>query len=69
MDDVYDNIDDYNPKRKRKVVTVFDEMIAYIVTNKRFQATIKELLIRCRKLNISHALSHSLILVFQKKSD
>ena len=53
MDDVYDNIDDYNPKRKRKFLIVFDDMIADIMTNKRFQAIIKELFIRCRKLNIS----------------
>ena len=53
MDDVYDNIDDYNSKRKRKVLIVFDDMIADIMTNKRFQAIIKELFIRCRKLNIS----------------
>ena len=53
MDDVYNNIDDYNPKRKRKNLTVFDYMIADIMTNKKFQAIIKELFIRCRKLNIS----------------
>ena len=45
--------DDYNSKRKRKVLIVFDDMIADIMTNKRFQAIIKELFIRCRKLNIS----------------
>ena len=49
MDDVYNNIDDYNAKRKRKVLMVFDDMIADIMTNKRFEAIIKELLIRCRK--------------------
>ena len=32
---------------------VFDDMIADIMTNKRIQAIIKELFIRCRKLNIS----------------
>ena len=32
---------------------VFDDMIADIMTNKIFQAIIKELFIRCRKLNIS----------------
>ena len=53
MDDVYNNIDDYNAKRKRKILIVFDDMIADIVTNKTFQSTIKELLIRCRKSNIS----------------
>ena len=44
MDDVYNNIDDYNPKRKRKILIVFDDMIADIMTNEKFQATIKELL-------------------------
>ena len=37
MDDVYENIDDYNLNRKRKILTVFDDMIADIMTNKKFQ--------------------------------
>ena len=49
MDDVYKNINDYNPSRKIKILIVFDDMIADIMTNKKFQAIIKELLIRCRK--------------------
>ena len=53
MDDVYENINDYNSSRKRKILIVFDDMIADIMTNKKFQAIIKELFIRCRKLNIS----------------
>ena len=53
MDDVYQNIDDYNPSRKRKILIVFDDMIADIMSSKKFQAIIKELFIRCRKLNIS----------------
>ena len=44
MDDVYNNIDDYNPSRKRKILIVFDDMIADIMTNKKFQAIIKEYL-------------------------
>ena len=40
-------------KRKRKVLIVFNDMIANITTNKRFQSIIKELFIRCSKLNIS----------------
>ena len=36
MDDVYENIDDYNPSRKRKILIVFDDMIADIMTNKKF---------------------------------
>ena len=53
IDDVYNNIDDSNPKRKRKILIVFNDMIADIMTTKRFQAIIKELFIRCRKLNVS----------------
>ena len=53
MDDVYENIHDYNSSRKRKILIVFDDMIADIMTNKKFQAIIKELFIRWRKLNIS----------------
>ena len=53
MDDVYDNIDDYNPRRKRKILIVLDDMIADTMINKRFQAIIKELFIRCRKLSTS----------------
>ena len=52
MDDVYHNIDDYNPSRQIKILIVFDDMIAEIMANKNFQAVIKELFIRCRKLNI-----------------
>ena len=53
MDDVYENINVYNPSRERKILIVFDDMIADIMSNKKFQAIIKELFIRCRKFNIS----------------
>ena len=53
IDDVYSNIDDSNPKAKRKILIVFNDMIADIMANKKFQAIIRELCIRCRKLNIS----------------
>ena len=53
MDDVYKNIGDYNPNRRKKILIVFDDMIADIMTNKKFQSLIKELFIRCRKINIS----------------
>ena len=53
MDDVYENIDDYNAIIKIKKSIVFDDMIADIMTNRRFQVIIKELFITCGKLNIS----------------
>ena len=37
MNDVYENIDLYNLNRKRKVLIVFDDMIADTMTNKKFQ--------------------------------
>ena len=69
MDDVYENIDDYNPNRKRKILIVFDDMIADIMSNKKCQAIIEELFIRCRKLNNSLIFIHSLTFLFQKMSD
>ena len=53
MNDVYENINDYNLNRKRKTLIVFDDMIADIMINEKFQAIIKKLFIRCRKINIS----------------
>ena len=47
MDDVYINLDNCNPN------SVFDDMIAGIMTNKKFKTIVKELFIRCRKLNVS----------------
>ena len=52
MDDVYENINNYTPNRKRKILIVFDDMISDIMINKKFQSIIKELFIRCRKPNI-----------------
>ena len=49
MDDVYENINDYNLNRRRKILIVFDDMIADIMTNKKFQAIIKELFISAEK--------------------
>ena len=52
MDDIYDDINDYNKKRKRKVLIVFDDKISNVMSNKKAQQLLKELFIRCRKLNI-----------------
>ena len=45
MDDVYENTDDYNPSRKRKILILLDD--------KKFQSIIKELFIRYKKVNVS----------------
>ena len=53
MDDIYDDVTDYNNKRKRKVLIVFDDMISHVMSNKKAQQVLKESFIGCRKLNIS----------------
>ena len=52
MNDVYEDINNYNPNRRREILIVFDDMIVDIMTNKKFQAILKELFIRGRKINI-----------------
>ena len=69
MDDVYENINDYNSSRKRKILIVFDDMIADIMKNKKSKSIIKELFIRCRKLNISLVFLLNLLFLFQKMLD
>ena len=44
MDYVYENIHDYSLSRKRKIMIVFDDMIANIMTNKKFKSIIKEVI-------------------------
>ena len=53
MQDVYRNIEDYNPVKKRKVLIVFDDMIADMINNKKLNPVVIELFIRGRKNNIS----------------
>ena len=53
IEDVYKNIENYNPGKKRKILTVFDEMISDIINNKKLNPVVTELFISGRKLNIS----------------
>ena len=54
MQDVYKNIDEYNADKEPKILTVFDDMIAYMINNKKLNSITTELFTRERKLNISH---------------
>ena len=49
----YKNIEEYNANKKRKILIVFDDIIADMLSNKKLNPTITELLLRGRKLNIS----------------
>ena len=53
MDNILSDIEDYNKKRKRKVLIIFDDMISHVMSDKKAQQILKDLFIRCRKLNIS----------------
>ena len=50
MDDIYKNIEEYNPN---KILIVFDDMLADILNKKKLNPIVTELFIRGRKLNIS----------------
>ena len=52
MDDICEDIEDYNKKGKRKVLIDFDDMISHVMSNKKAQKVLKKLFIRCRKFNI-----------------
>ena len=53
INDVLDDINNYNKNRDKKVLIIFDDMIADIMRSEKFKPIVRELFIRCRKLNIS----------------
>ena len=53
MDDIYKNIEEYNLNKKRKILIIFDDMMADMLNNKKLNPVVAELFIRGRKLNIS----------------
>ena len=52
IEDVYKNIENYNPGKKRKILIVFDDTIADMINNKKRNPVVTELFIRGRKGNI-----------------
>ena len=52
MDDIYKNIEEYTPSKKQKVLIVFYDMIADMLSNKKLNPIVTEWFIRGRKLNI-----------------
>ena len=53
LDDVYENLGNYNPKKKRRVLVVFVDMIADMEYNKKLSPIVTDLVLREKKLNIS----------------
>ena len=55
MQNVYKNIDEYNPDKENKILIVLGDMIADMIHNKKLNSIVSELFVRGRKLNISLA--------------
>ena len=47
-----DDNEEYNSNKKRKILIFFDDMIADMLSNKKFNLVVADLFIRDRKLNI-----------------
>ena len=54
MNDIYKNIEEYNPNKKLKNLIVFDDIITDMITNKKLNPIVTELLTSRSKLNISY---------------
>ena len=37
MDAIFENIEYYNKKRKRKILIIFDDMVLHVMSNKKAQ--------------------------------
>ena len=53
MHDVRKHFNNDNPNKENKVMIVFDDMVADMISNKKLDSIVTELFIRCRKLNIT----------------
>ena len=67
MDDIYKNIKEYNPFKKRKMVIVFDDMTTDMFSKKKLNPIVTESFIRGRKLNISLVLYYSILFFCTEK--
>ena len=69
MDDIYKNIKEYNPNKERKILIIFDDMIAEMLNNKKLNPIVTELFSSGRKLTFLLFLLDNLILLCQKILD
>ena len=66
LNDVYKHIEEYNSRKKRKALIVFDDKVADMISNNKLDPIVSELFIRSRKSNISLVLLRNHILKHQK---
>ena len=67
MDDNYENIEEWNPNKKSKVLIVFDDMIVYMLSNQKLNPIVTELFIKGKKLNISLFFCYLILFFCAKK--
>ena len=67
MNDIYRNIEEYNPNKKQKILIVIDDMIADMLSNKKLDPIVTELFIRGTKVNISFVFIIQSYLAIQKE--
>ena len=69
MDGIYKNNAEYNANKKRKILIVFDDIIAHMLSNKKLNPMVTELFIRGRRLNISLVFITQSYILFQEILD
>ena len=67
MDNIYENIEEYNPDKKRKVLIVFDNVIADILSNKKLNPIVTELFIRGKKTKYFSCFYHTILFYCSEK--
>ena len=66
MDDIYKNIEEYDPNKECKILIIFDDMVTDVLSNKKLHARETELFVGGRKLTFSLVSLHSLTLLYQE---
>ena len=69
VEDIYKNIEEQSPIKKRKMMIVFDVMIVDMLSNNKLIPIVNELFTRGRKLNIYLTFLDNLILLHEKVLD
>ena len=69
MQDVYENIEDYNPIKKRKILIAFDDMIADMINNNKLNPIVTNCLSEVENLIFLLSLLRNHILKCQKMLD
>ena len=67
MDDIYENIEEHNPNKKRKKLTVLNDVIADMLNNKKLNPIVTELFIRGRKITFLPCFYYTVLFGCSKK--